>query len=311
MRKSLTCGDDGNPNASAPASTSARTPPACSSPSATTARAARGRRRARASCAWSPGDDGAIPRRGGRRAGRGRGRARARTAAAATARATCASWRTAAIRGRAQPRRPLRRRARAPPASTSRSSPASEEARLAFAGALATLAEPRRAAPIGVIDVGGGSSELVVGTVDDGVTLVGVAAVGSGTLADAPPALRPAGARRARRRPRRRRRRLRGLDPPAAERRRSPSAAAPRRCAAASGGELAPGHARARARVLLAEPAAEVARGFELHPGARAPAAGWPAAARGGVGAVRPVPLRIALRRPARGGRPARLDGRS
>jgi len=46
---------------------------------------------------------------------------------------------------------------------------AEEEARLAFAGAIGMLLSPP-AGLVGVVDVGGGSTELVVGTVADGVT---------------------------------------------------------------------------------------------------------------------------------------------
>jgi exopolyphosphatase/guanosine-5'-triphosphate,3'-diphosphate pyrophosphatase len=58
-----------------------------------------------------------------------------------------------------------------------------EEARLAFAGAVGTLgAAP--SGPVAVVDVGGGSSELVVGTAEGGVTWARSFAVGSGFLAD-------------------------------------------------------------------------------------------------------------------------------
>jgi exopolyphosphatase / guanosine-5'-triphosphate,3'-diphosphate pyrophosphatase len=68
-----------------------------------------------------------------------------------------------------------------------------EEAALAFAGALASLQRPP-AGLIGVIDVGGGSSELVTGTAGEGVTWSVSLAVGSGVLAERhlrsdPPAL--------------------------------------------------------------------------------------------------------------------------
>src|SRR3954447_8753458 len=56
-----------------------------------------------------------------------------------------------------------------------------QEAELAFAGALATLATPPAGA-IGVIDVGGGSCELVTGTVADGVTWWRSMPIGSGLL---------------------------------------------------------------------------------------------------------------------------------
>ena len=59
-----------------------------------------------------------------------------------------------------------------------------EEARLAFAGATALL-DPAPAGPVGVVDVGGGSSELVVGTLAGGVGWVVSLPVGSGVLADA------------------------------------------------------------------------------------------------------------------------------
>ena len=58
-----------------------------------------------------------------------------------------------------------------------------DEARLAFVGAAGTLpSEP--GGLLGVADVGGGSSELVVGSVPDQVTWFASLAVGSGDLAD-------------------------------------------------------------------------------------------------------------------------------
>ncbi|HEY4280782.1 MAG TPA: hypothetical protein VGM91_21370 [Conexibacter sp.] len=60
-----------------------------------------------------------------------------------------------------------------------------EEARLAFAGATATLRDVAPDAPIAVADVGGGSSELVVGTRAVGVTWSRSLPLGSGDLADA------------------------------------------------------------------------------------------------------------------------------
>jgi exopolyphosphatase/guanosine-5'-triphosphate,3'-diphosphate pyrophosphatase len=57
-----------------------------------------------------------------------------------------------------------------------------EEARLAFVGAARTLGhEP--AGELGVVDVGGGSSELVIGTVPDRVSWSASFAVGSGEIA--------------------------------------------------------------------------------------------------------------------------------
>jgi exopolyphosphatase/guanosine-5'-triphosphate,3'-diphosphate pyrophosphatase len=58
-----------------------------------------------------------------------------------------------------------------------------EEARLAFLGAAGTL-EHEPAGTLGVVDVGGGSSELVVGTTSGGVSWCESFAVGSGDLAD-------------------------------------------------------------------------------------------------------------------------------
>ena len=58
-----------------------------------------------------------------------------------------------------------------------------EEARLAFMGAARTLGHVPEG-PLGVVDVGGGSSELVVGTAPDQVSWFASFALGSGLLAD-------------------------------------------------------------------------------------------------------------------------------
>jgi exopolyphosphatase/guanosine-5'-triphosphate,3'-diphosphate pyrophosphatase len=58
-----------------------------------------------------------------------------------------------------------------------------EEARLAFLGAAGTL-DHEPAGELGVVDVGGGSSELVVGTAPDRVRWSTSFAIGSGDLAD-------------------------------------------------------------------------------------------------------------------------------
>jgi len=58
-----------------------------------------------------------------------------------------------------------------------------EEGRLAFVGATKTLGHPVEG-DIAVVDVGGGSSEVVLGTVPDGVRSVKSFKVGSGALAD-------------------------------------------------------------------------------------------------------------------------------
>ncbi len=58
-----------------------------------------------------------------------------------------------------------------------------EEGRLAFIGATKTLGHPVDGL-VGVVDVGGGSSEVILGTVRDGVEAVRSWPVGSGALAD-------------------------------------------------------------------------------------------------------------------------------
>ncbi len=58
-----------------------------------------------------------------------------------------------------------------------------EEGRLSFIGATKTLGHPVRG-PIGVVDVGGGSTEVILGTVPGGVESVRSWRVGSGVLAD-------------------------------------------------------------------------------------------------------------------------------
>jgi exopolyphosphatase/guanosine-5'-triphosphate,3'-diphosphate pyrophosphatase len=58
-----------------------------------------------------------------------------------------------------------------------------EEGRLAFIGATKTLGHPVEG-EIAVVDVGGGSSEVVFGTVPDGVRSVRSFKIGSGSLAD-------------------------------------------------------------------------------------------------------------------------------
>ena len=58
-----------------------------------------------------------------------------------------------------------------------------EEARLAFVGATRALIEPAGGA-IAVVDVGGGSSELAIGTIDGGMTWSASLRLGSGSLAD-------------------------------------------------------------------------------------------------------------------------------
>jgi exopolyphosphatase/guanosine-5'-triphosphate,3'-diphosphate pyrophosphatase len=58
-----------------------------------------------------------------------------------------------------------------------------EEGRLSFLGATKTLGHPAEGL-IGVVDIGGGSTEVILGTVSDGVQSVQSWPVGSGNLAD-------------------------------------------------------------------------------------------------------------------------------
>jgi exopolyphosphatase / guanosine-5'-triphosphate,3'-diphosphate pyrophosphatase len=59
-----------------------------------------------------------------------------------------------------------------------------EEARLAFLGATRTLGQPLDGT-VGVVDVGGGSTELAIGTVPEGATWSESFRIGSGLLTDA------------------------------------------------------------------------------------------------------------------------------
>ncbi len=61
--------------------------------------------------------------------------------------------------------------------------PEQEEGRLAFLGATKTLGHPADGL-IGVVDIGGGSTEVILGTVAEGVQSVRSWPVGSGNLAD-------------------------------------------------------------------------------------------------------------------------------
>ena len=58
-----------------------------------------------------------------------------------------------------------------------------EEGRLSFVGATKTLGHPVEG-EVGVVDVGGGSSEIIVGTVSEGMDWVRSYKIGSGSLAD-------------------------------------------------------------------------------------------------------------------------------
>jgi exopolyphosphatase / guanosine-5'-triphosphate,3'-diphosphate pyrophosphatase len=138
-----------------------------------------------------------------------------------------------------------------------------QEAQLAFAGALATLAGPP-AGSIGVIDVGGGSCELVTGTAADGVTWWRSVPIGSGTLAarhlrSDPPELDELADARAEIDVA-----LHAVDPPATELVLAVGGSATT-LAAAAGGELVPATIARILAVLLAEPAAEAAKRLGLH----------------------------------------------
>jgi exopolyphosphatase / guanosine-5'-triphosphate,3'-diphosphate pyrophosphatase len=138
-----------------------------------------------------------------------------------------------------------------------------EEAALAFAGALATFDEPPEGL-IGVVDVGGGSSELVTGTARDGVGWSTSLAVGSGVLSDRhvrsdPPALDELAAMRAEVEAA-----LAGVDPPAPRCVLAVGGSATS-LAGAAGGALAPETIARVLAVLIAAPADEAARRLGLH----------------------------------------------
>ncbi len=191
-------------------------------------------------------------RSGARRGDRGRQALRAgrrrRLAGAAGARAGRAAHDRAWPRRRSAPRPTARSsspRCATPTGLQLRVLDADAEARLAFAGATGMCAEALSGS-VAVIDLGGGSTEIAVGSPAAGVSWWRSVPVGSGTLCDAhlrgdpPSAGRAAGAERARRRRLRR---------PAARRRsrgRWPWAAAPRRCGACAARRWTPARCRGR-----------------------------------------------------------------
>jgi len=137
-----------------------------------------------------------------------------------------------------------------------------EEARLAFVGAVGTMDHPP-AGELGVVDVGGGSSELVVGIAPDHVSWSSSFAIGSGTLADEclrsdPPSQRELAAARSRVD-----RALRGMAAP-----RPPEAVAVGGSANSlrrlAGPRLDQAAFARSFRLLSSHPAAEVARSFTL-----------------------------------------------
>jgi exopolyphosphatase/guanosine-5'-triphosphate,3'-diphosphate pyrophosphatase len=89
---------------------------------------------------------------------------------------------TAAIRG-APNREELIRAVEARCGLPVRILPDTEEARLSFVGATATLGTPVEGRVV-VVDVGGGSTEIAAGTVEDGVDFSESFRIGSGFLAD-------------------------------------------------------------------------------------------------------------------------------
>jgi exopolyphosphatase/guanosine-5'-triphosphate,3'-diphosphate pyrophosphatase len=139
---------------------------------------------------------------------------------------------------------------------------AEEEARLAFTGAARTLGYAP-AGPLGVVDVGGGSSELVVGTVPDRIDWYASFPLGSGQLTDECLCSDPPSAEEIARAGNRISEALEGVQPP------------PTACVVAVGGSATSlrriagprldADAFARVLTLLAaERASEVARRFEL-----------------------------------------------
>jgi exopolyphosphatase/guanosine-5'-triphosphate,3'-diphosphate pyrophosphatase len=137
-----------------------------------------------------------------------------------------------------------------------------EEARLAFLGASRTLGSPPEGT-LGVLDVGGGSTELAAGSADEGVSWFASFAVGSGFLADSylrsdPPSpheLHAAGEHA--------KGCFEGLEAPEVERAVAVggSATALRRVA---GGELSHEALERAIRIVATAPSREVAERFEL-----------------------------------------------
>ena len=137
-----------------------------------------------------------------------------------------------------------------------------EEARLAFLGASRTLGSAPDGS-LGVLDVGGGSTELAAGSVEEGVSWFASFSIGSGFLADSyfrsdPPSphdLHAAGQHA--------KGCFEGLDAPAVDRAVAVggSATALRRVA---GGELSHEALERAIRIVATAPSAEVAERFEL-----------------------------------------------
>ena len=139
-----------------------------------------------------------------------------------------------------------------------------EEGRLAFIGATKTLGHPADG-KVGVVDVGGGSTEVVLGTVSGGVDEVLSWKVGSGALADELITSDPPSAAEIRRIRERIEEIFEGveIDPPAQAVAVGGSATSLRRLV---GAVLEYETLERGVRVLAGEPAADVARRFELDP---------------------------------------------
>lgn len=139
-----------------------------------------------------------------------------------------------------------------------------EEGRLAFIGATKTLGHPVTGR-VAVVDVGGGSTEVVLGSVPDGVESVRSWAVGSGALADELLASDPPSAAEIRRTRQRIDEIFEGveIEAPAQAVAVGGSATSLRRLV---GSVLEYETLERGVRVLLGDPAADVARRFELDP---------------------------------------------
>jgi exopolyphosphatase/guanosine-5'-triphosphate,3'-diphosphate pyrophosphatase len=140
---------------------------------------------------------------------------------------------------------------------------AEEEAALAFTGAVAMLDEPPPDGLLGVVDVGGGSSELATGTPGGGVSWWASVPLGSGVLTDRhvhsdPPGLDQLAAMRAEIDAA-----LCAVRPPTPRAVLAVGGSATT-LAAAAGGELAPETIARVLSVLIAAPAADAARRLAL-----------------------------------------------
>ena len=139
-----------------------------------------------------------------------------------------------------------------------------EEGRLAFIGATKSLGHPVEG-PIGVVDIGGGSTEVILGTVTEGVDKVHSWRIGSGVLADELISSDPPSAAEIRRVRDHIEDFFAGVDipPPAQAVAVGGSATSLRRLV---GAVLEYETLERAIRVLSADPAAEVAKRFELDP---------------------------------------------